>query len=180
MRIQFKCELDDFVDTQMRFMARAGDLRAYFWRSLSNGAVLGALAALAIGFVFAPWPNSWKLMIAAGGTALGAGWQFVTYKNELKKQIVKAWHCTSGGDERLTCEIELTEAGIRLKHQNTESAYPWEELEEVREGDSSIDIFMHQHGCGMAVHKRVFTSPEEMENFITLLGRRSSARVIRV
>lgn len=181
MRIQFNCELEDFVDTQLRFMKRSGVLRAYFWRGLLTTALFGGFGASTVtAFAFGQWPADWKVMVAFVGAALGAGLHLLTYRGELRKQIERAWHGASGGGEHLTCQVELTDSGICMRHRNTQSTYEWAEVEEVREGAKSIDILTRGEGCGMAVHKRVFSSPEEQEKFIETIGRNSPARITRL
>jgi hypothetical protein len=180
MRIEFNCELDDFVETQMRFMKRSGALRAGFWRSLLTNALFCGLAAGTVtAFAFGHWPTDWKASITFIGVAIGVGLHLLSYQGELKKQIAKAWHGTSGGGGHLTCQVELSDSGICMRHRNTQSTYEWTEVEEVRERAGSIDIFMRGEGCGMAVHKRVFESPEQQEKFIEIIQRNSSARVTR-
>jgi hypothetical protein len=181
MRIQFNCEIEDFLDTQMRFMKRSGALRTYFWRSLLTTALFcGFGASTVTAFGFAHWSTDWKVLIAFIGVAVGVGLHFLTYEGELKKHIAKAWHGTSGGGEHLTCQVELTDSGICMRHRNTQSTYEWAEVEEVRESEGSIDIFTRGVGCGMAVHKRVFDSPEEEAMFIGIIERNSPGRVTRL
>ena len=181
MRIQFNCGLEDFVDTQLRFMKRSGALRAYFWRSLLNTAIFCGLGASTVtAFAFGHWPTAWKVMVAAAGVAFGVGLHFLSYQDELKKHIAKTWHGASGGGEHLTCQVELSDSGICMKHRNSQSIYEWAEVEEVRESEGSIDIITRGEGCGMAVHKRVFDSPEEKEKFIEIIERNSSVRVTRL
>jgi hypothetical protein len=181
MRIQFNCELEDFVDTQLRFMKRSGALRAHFWRGLLSTALFcGFGASTVTAFAFGHWSTDGKMMVAFVGLALGAGLHLLTYQGELKKHIAKAWHGTSDGGGHLTCHVELTDSGICLRHRNTQSTYEWAEVEEVRESAGSIDIFTRGEGCGMAIHKRVFNSPEEQDKFVEIIERNSLARVTRL
>ena len=98
---------------------------------------------------------------------LGAVLYPVMNEMTVKRRLRKWNQEHAGSDKTFTCEVELKESGIHTRSNGTQIIYAWENVEEIKETDDSVDIYS-ERGAIVVIRDRAFTSPGERQRFIDL------------
>jgi hypothetical protein len=163
MRVSFLATADDLVDVTVRSITR--HRRAVFTPRLwgvGYGIVFGALA-----FVLTPAAIEVRVpfgFLTLFGTAVlypWAYWRLVTHRLRRYSQSML------GPEPEFEVQVELCPDGVRVRQFENELLYPWRNIETVADGPDSLDFWTRPGGM-LAVRKRAFSSPAQMDAFLDL------------
>ena|SRR5882762_2414259 len=170
MRVQFEYTIDDIVDVQLRALRRSRAARSWRWRDLITTSLLSGVLLFAI----IPEGLTGKLIMGSIGLILGALLYPKLNEATVKRRLRKLCEENLGGDRSFVCEVALEQSGIHTKQNGTQIIYAWENVNEIRETEDSVDIY-NENGGLVVVRKRAFSAPSEQQRFIELANLYSKA-----
>jgi hypothetical protein len=165
MRVQFTYNQEDMVDANLRLLRRSRSSRYWRWQ----GTIFVTLFFwLAIYVVFVSFLRVFYLAIiefAIITIVIVVGYP-TFYERAIKKRLRRYAREAFGEKNDFVCAVELTPEEIRVRGENTQTAYDWKDVKEIVVTDDSVDIFP-QSG-GVVVRNRAFDPARQREEFITL------------
>jgi hypothetical protein len=171
MRVQFEYTSDDLVDVQLRALRNSAAARAWRWHDLAFTSLLSGVLLFAI----IPGEITVRLSVGVIGLILAGLLYPKVNESIVKRRLRKLFQENVGSDKVLICEVELSESGVHTKQNGMEIIYTWENVEEVRETEDSVDIRAEKGGL-VVVRKRAFSGSAEQQQFIALATKYLSQR----
>jgi hypothetical protein len=171
-RVQFETNVDDVVDANDRYCRRAPLFQAQRRRGIIGAAVVAAVLAFAIVWIFTgshsrPVLPLAVLSLAVGGAFFPLYGRFYDdgFKRRLRRIVVEqAREQTSW-----LCEIELRKEGVWSRGQGIEVLFDWPELTLLEDTDAGI--LFHFRGGFVMARNRAFSTPAQRAQFLETARR---------
>jgi hypothetical protein len=166
MRVRFEYTIADLVDVQMRVLKRSRTARAWRWQDL----IITSLVSGVLLFAIIPEGITGKLIVGTIGLVTGALFYVPLNDAIVRRRLRKFFAEQVGADKPLFCEVELKESGVHTSSNGTQLIFAWENVNEIKETQDSVDIQSERGGL-VVVRKRAFSSTEEQFQFVGLANQ---------
>jgi hypothetical protein len=164
MHVQFEFTQEDLIDVSRRSLDRSKAVRSWRLKGLLysviscggaaflplflmgrpvEGAIVGLIAAVVMGFLYPGWNRS-----------------------NTEKRLRRLVEEKIGDKGPFLCEVEISPVGVWVRQLNTQVTHEWESVESIEETADSVDIITR--GGSVVVRNRAFNSAEERSRFIEL------------
>lgn len=167
MKLTYTLTEQDYIDFNLYTFKKSPTMQKRLLKQRVTGPVLFIIATI----IFPRITDISRMTWAVFFLTASAAWYFY-YPKKMEKALRKTtlMQLNEREDDKLLSETQmiLTEEGIRIKRESSESVFNWDAFKKVEQSDKQIFIFSRN----IAVHiipKMAFSSSAEMEEFLSIV-----------
>ena len=163
MRVEFEFTQEELMDVHWRALKRSKAVASFRRREWLYFSLIWWVFAFVIffgkGMVVA-------LSISALSALIAAGLYPAIHQIVMESRLRKLFREKLDPKEPLVCEVELTPAGVWVRHAKTQTTYEWECVEAINLSEGDVEIIAKSGG--VMVRSRAFESEDDRQQFLHL------------